>query len=165
MPNIESFGTTILDAQIYTNPNEWVIDTFVISPTPALLADKHGQKLICEKLKQALLSLQTKATKHQYKVFKYQDARSRQAQVFPISPSVKLVSLGHQLWELTIVGTDRKGLLYDVAQVFAQYRLNLKSAKIMTLGGRIEDSFVLESVLLFEQNARNQLIHSILNLI
>jgi len=161
----ESFGTTILDAQIYTNPNEWVIDTFVISPTPALLADKHGQKLICEKLKQALLSLQTKATKHQYKVFKYQDARSRQAQVFPISPSVKLVSLGHQLWELTIVGTDRKGLLYDVAQVFAQYRLNLKSAKIMTLGGRIEDSFVLESVLLFEQNARNQLIHSILNLI
>jgi len=56
-------------------------------------------------------------------------------------------------------------LLYDVAQVFAQYRLNLKSAKIMTLGGRIEDSFVLESVLLFEQNARNQLIHSILNLI
>ncbi|MCQ9616281.1 hypothetical protein L1889_05855 [Paenalcaligenes niemegkensis] len=76
----------------------------------------------------------------------YVGASSTQARTFPITPSFELSPYqdGH-IWRLSIVTADRKGLLFNLARVFVHHQIDLKSAKIMTLGERVEDSFLLQS--------------------
>lgn len=45
---------------------------------------------------------------------------------------------------LSITGNDYRGLLYAIARVFSKHRINLHTAKIMTLGERIEDVFLID---------------------
>jgi [protein-PII] uridylyltransferase len=86
----------------------------------------------------------------------YRDIRSRRARVFPIQPTVDLRQEEQgQDWILTLSATDRRGLLYSLAQVFEHHDVRLRSAKVMTLGDRVEDVFILSGAAL-EQN-RNQL--------
>ena len=40
--------------------------------------------------------------------------------------------------------SDRTGLLYSVARVLARHHINLQLAKIMTLGERVEDTFLVD---------------------
>jgi [protein-PII] uridylyltransferase len=47
-------------------------------------------------------------------------------------------------WRLSITAADRPGLLYSLSRVFARHRVQLKMAKVMTLGDRIEDIFIIE---------------------
>lgn len=42
-----------------------------------------------------------------------------------------------------LVAGDRRGLLANIACVLAHYQIAVHSAKIMTLGSRVEDSFLL----------------------
>lgn len=51
-------------------------------------------------------------------------------------------------WILTIICTDRLGLLYSISQVLTRYAVNLQTAKIATLGERAEDVFLINSPLL-----------------
>ena len=47
-------------------------------------------------------------------------------------------------WLLTISASDRAGLLYSIARVLAAHRIDVRLAKIATLGERVEDSFLIE---------------------
>ncbi len=49
-----------------------------------------------------------------------------------------------QNYLLSVVCTDRIGLLYDIARVLKQYGINLQTAKIMTMGERVEDVFLID---------------------
>ena len=44
---------------------------------------------------------------------------------------------------LSIVGSDRPGLLYALARVLAEHKVSLHTAKINTLGDRAEDVFLV----------------------
>ena len=44
---------------------------------------------------------------------------------------------------LSIVTSDRPGLLYAIAYVFVSYGIQLRTAKINTLGERAEDIFII----------------------
>ena len=44
---------------------------------------------------------------------------------------------------LSIVAGDNPGLLARIAKALSDYQVSVDSAKIMTLGGRVEDSFLL----------------------
>ncbi|MDR1855518.1 MAG: ACT domain-containing protein, partial [Azoarcus sp.] len=44
---------------------------------------------------------------------------------------------------LSIEAADRPGLLFSVAEVLANYDINVETAKIATLGERVEDTFLL----------------------
>jgi len=160
----EQLGIDIQDAQIYTSPGQWVIDTFVVVPTQALLDEPTGPDTVRHALIQALQSL-----REGYLMADpapgYYAAQSRQARVFPITPKIELQALQSGRWELNLFGTDRKALLYDIACVFAQFKLNLRSAKIMTLGERVEDSFILESPLLEQAKCREALSHALFKLL
>jgi [protein-PII] uridylyltransferase len=70
---------------------------------------------------------------------------SRRSRAFPIMPRVTLQpdELGGN-WRLSVTAADRVGLLHDLARVFARHDVSLKMAKIMTLGDRVEDIFVLD---------------------
>ena len=70
---------------------------------------------------------------------------SRRARSFPIPPHVSLEpDEKAQRWLLHISATDRAGLLYSIARVLARHGLSVQLAKVMTLGERVEDSFLLE---------------------
>ncbi|WP_301118141.1 [protein-PII] uridylyltransferase, partial [Pusillimonas sp. (ex Stolz et al. 2005)] len=71
--------------------------------------------------------------------------RSRRARVFPIVPNIELrPDESGASWRLSIIAADRPGLLHSLAQVFARHGIDLKMAKIMTLGDRVEDVFIIE---------------------
>jgi len=161
----EHLGVAIQDAQIYTSPSNWVIDSFIVIPARALADDPRGHKLLTQKLNQTLDRLRSDHAGSTSLNFSYQDARSVRATVFPVAPSVLLNKITPQQWELSVLGTDRKGLLYDIARVFAAYQLNLRSAKIMTLGERVEDSFIINSSALSNESFRAELIRAILRLL
>lgn len=161
----ERLGLSIQDAHIYTNPNGWVLDTFVVQPIAAINIDCHDIQLFSQALTRALLRLYDHPPPLPTEGFSYHDARSARARVFPLSPSVQLRPLDAQCWELSIIGTDRKGLLFDISRTFAHKKLNLRAAKIMTQGERVEDSFVLKSPKLLDNHFRAELIRDILRLL
>jgi [protein-PII] uridylyltransferase len=45
---------------------------------------------------------------------------------------------------MSIVANDRTGLLYRIARVLARYRINVQTARITTLGERVEDVFLID---------------------
>jgi [protein-PII] uridylyltransferase len=49
---------------------------------------------------------------------------------------------------LSITANDRNGLLYAVANLLAKYKINLHTAKVMTLGERVEDVFIIDGAAL-----------------
>lgn len=73
----------------------------------------------------------------------------RQLKSFPLEPSLSLSPMesGHSHL-LSLTAGDRPGLLYDVARVLDRYRVNVRSAKVNTLGQRAEDAFVVEGAAL-----------------
>jgi [protein-PII] uridylyltransferase len=69
---------------------------------------------------------------------------SRQVKHFPITPQVSILpddSGKHFILSLT--AADRPGLLFSVAEVLARNEISLHTAKIATLGERVEDTFLL----------------------
>src|SRR5699024_8551899 len=71
---------------------------------------------------------------------------ARQTRIFPIALRLDLRrDADHRLWRLSIICIDAPGLLYRLACFFALYDIDLKMAKIHTLGERVEDIFLLRA--------------------
>jgi [protein-PII] uridylyltransferase len=69
---------------------------------------------------------------------------SRRARHFPVSPVVDLRPDERGAYQvLSIVASDRPGLLYAVARTLAQHGVSVHTAKINTLGDRAEDVFLV----------------------
>ena len=60
-----------------------------------------------------------------------------------------------QYYLLSVSAADRTGLLYSIASVLARFRINLHTAKVMTLGERVEDVFLVDGAVL--NTPRNQI--------
>jgi len=56
---------------------------------------------------------------------------------------------------ISITANDRTGLLYSIARILTKYGVSLHTAKIMTMGERVEDVFLVEGDAL--QNQRTQI--------
>ncbi|MGL5180120.1 ACT domain-containing protein, partial [Herbaspirillum huttiense] len=70
---------------------------------------------------------------------------SRLSRTFPVNPSVDLrPDERGQYYLLSVSANDRAGLLYSISNVLAKYRINLHTAKVMTLGERVEDVFLID---------------------
>ncbi len=69
---------------------------------------------------------------------------SRQVKHFPVTPEVDIRAdeRGSQ-YLLSLTAADRPGLLYGVARVLGEHGIALHTAKISTLGERVEDSFLI----------------------
>ncbi|MDO9192965.1 MAG: bifunctional uridylyltransferase/uridylyl-removing protein, partial [Undibacterium sp.] len=78
------------------------------------------------------------------------------SRTFPIVPGVDLrPDEKGQFYLLSISANDRNGLLYAIANILTKYKINLHTAKIMTLGERVEDVFLVDGAAL--QSGRIQL--------
>jgi len=139
----------IQDARIHTTKSGWALDTFIVMfPTPADRAapwQETVERQLTQHLRTRAASPSPPAVRH----------GSRRARAFPIVPQVDLTTDdAGETWRLSLTATDRPGLLYQLAQVFAQHGVNLHMAKIMTLGDRVEDVFILQGETLNEAPQR-----------
>lgn len=140
---------SILDAKVQTTRDGYALDTFLVSEPS--FADNYREliTLIEHDLGQWLQSESELAAPGKARL-------SRLSRTFPITPSVHLAPDERgQYHLLSISAGDRTGLLYSIASVLVRYKVNLHTAKITTLGERVEDVFLVDGPLL--SNARSQI--------
>src|SRR5690606_1482994 len=71
-------------------------------------------------------------------------ANVRRSRTFPLVPLIELLpDENSQYWRLSITAMDSPGILYALANTFKRHQINLQMAKVMTLGDRVEDIFIL----------------------
>ncbi|WP_291746098.1 MULTISPECIES: [protein-PII] uridylyltransferase [unclassified Limnobacter] len=133
----DSKNLSILDAKIHTTSHGYALDSFLIQH------DSHHE-FYRETLSLLEAELQDRLVKRQPLEPPVFGRMSRQSRHFPVRPSVDLKpdEKGNQ-YLLTVSATDRTGLLYSITRLLAQYKVNVQTAKIMTLGERAEDTFLL----------------------
>lgn len=140
---------SILDAKIHTSRHGYALDTFLV--TEPAFANNYRDiiNLIEHELTKLLQSQEQLPLPSKGRL-------SRLSRTFPVTPTVDLrPDERGQYYLLSVSANDRNGLLYSIANVLAKYKINLHTAKIMTLGERVEDVFLIDSPVL--NNARSQI--------
>jgi len=140
---------SIQDARIHTTCSGWALDTFIVL-LPSHIDATAGWEAALEV--QLTQDLRAGSVPH---IFQTRRRGSRRARAFPIVPQVELVAdEPGEPWRLSLTATDRPGLLYALAQVFVRHGVNLHMAKIMTLGDRVEDVFIVQGEVLAQSPQR-----------
>ncbi|HEY5800010.1 MAG TPA: HD domain-containing protein, partial [Burkholderiaceae bacterium] len=131
---------SILDAKIHTTKNNYALDTFLVTD-PAF--ENHYRDIINLVEHELTALLQTRdPLPAQGSV---RPRMSRLSRTFPVQPTVDLrPDERGQYYLLSVTANDRNGLLYAIASVLTRYRVNLHTAKVMTLGERVEDVFLVD---------------------
>ena len=155
-------GLSILDAKIHTTKHGYALDTFLISISTfsgsTFSADSNQIIRVIE------LELAKRLASQAALPMPRKNRLSRLARTFPIVPTVELLPDERgQYYLLSITANDRTGLLYAIARVLANYKINLHTAKIMTLGERAEDVFLIDGVTLQNPRVQIQLETDLLN--
>ena len=135
----------IIEAKIYSTSRGYVLDSFYVLDSAK--KDSHYRDFLSyieHELNQTLAKNLPLATPGRTRV-------SRQIKHFPIAPKVDLrLDERGGYHTLSIVTSDRPGLLYAIAFVFVTYGIQLHTAKINTLGERAEDMFIISGETLSE---------------
>jgi [protein-PII] uridylyltransferase len=130
-------GFNIAEAKVHTTRNGYALDTFVIMGQGR---DAHYQDRIAMIEAELAEELKSDAPLGAPRGGRL----SRRVRHFPISPSVDIRPDERGAYQvLSIVASDRPGLLYDVARTLARYHVSLQTARINTLGDRAEDVFLV----------------------
>src|SRR5256885_4869497 len=133
----ERAGFNIAEAKIHTTRNGYALDTFVVMGKGR---DAHYQDRIAmieAGLADEVVSQAPLAPPRGGRL-------SRRVRHFPISPVVDIRPGERGAYHvLSIVASDRPGLLYAIARTLAGYHVNLQMARINTLGDRAEDVFLV----------------------
>ena len=139
---------SIVDAKIHTANNGYAMDTFqVISATP----QEHYREAVSMVEAELIRILQSAGPLPP----PGKGRVSRRVKSFPITPRVDLrPDEKAQRWLLSVSASDRVGLLYSIARVLARHRINLKLAKVTTLGERVEDTFLIDGPELQQSKAQ-----------
>lgn len=130
-------GFTILDAKVHTTRHGYALDSFMLQDTGRSSSYRDIVALIEHELAGMLM--------RQEEPMRPTSGRpSRQVRHFPVTPQVSLrADEAGRHYILSLTASDRPGLLFDVAQVLAKYGVCVETAKIATLGERVEDTFLL----------------------
>ncbi|MEF8715068.1 MAG: [protein-PII] uridylyltransferase [Accumulibacter sp.] len=150
-------GYSIVDAKIHTTRHGYALDTFMLLDVSSRDSDRAMISYIEHELSDRLA--------HQAPPDVPANGRiSRQVKHFPIQTQVSiqpLVSLEAdetgKFFVLTVIAADRPGLLFVIASELAGHRANLHTAKIATLGERVEDTFLISGGHLEESACRVKL--------
>ena len=141
-------GFSIQDARIHTAYNAYALDTFqVIAQT---MPDHYHEltSMVETELLNAIMQTGALPAPSRGRV-------SRRVKSFPIAPRINLQpDEKGQRWLLNISASDRVGLLYCVARVLANHKVNVQLAKINTLGERVDDTFLIDGPELQENKAQ-----------
>ena len=155
---------SIQDARIHTTRHGWALDSFIVL-LPEGDADLRAQATLvehepAERLKAPAATAQQPA----HTVATTAARASRAFHACSVMPQAELQpDERSKSWRLSVTATDRAGLLHALAQVFARHEVNLLMAKIMTLGDRVEDVFIVDGAALERPRTQMQFERDILD--
>ncbi|WP_028455380.1 [protein-PII] uridylyltransferase [Chitinilyticum litopenaei] len=148
----ERAGYSIFDAHIHTTHNGHALDSFYV-----FIADSRNTNYrdLINYVEFELAASIARAAP----LPAPQKARvSRQQKHFPVQPHVLIRQDERgKYFVLAIAAGDRPGLLSTITRILAARRIAIQSAKIMTLGERAEDNFLISGPLLNDERAVQQL--------
>ena len=149
---------SIVDAKIYTTRHNYALDTFhVFLPE---FHDSNYRDLI------NFIEFELAATllRHDPVQLPPKGRLNRHQKHFPVRPQVMIRpdDKGRH-YVLSITAADYPGLLARIAKTLSDYHVSVNSAKIMTLGGRVEDSFLLSSAHLGDDKTLLALENDLIN--
>ncbi|SMC21948.1 UTP--GlnB (protein PII) uridylyltransferase, GlnD [Andreprevotia lacus DSM 23236] len=156
----ERAGYSIFDAHIHTTRSRYALDSFYV-----FIPEQRGENYrdligyveyeLGKQLQEAgPLPAPVKAR------------ISRQQKHFPVQPHVLIRPDERGKYNvLAIAAGDRPGLLSTIARVLAAHRVDIQSAKIMTLGERAEDHFLISGPILGDDMAVRRMENELLQAI
>ena len=151
-------GLSIQDARIHTTKGGYALDSFIVLPSDIQIDLRSEATLIEHELTTQLDQMQIEDLKYRVGM-----RASRLSKAFPYPPSVAIKpGDGNASWVIDITATDRPGLLSDLAQIFVSFNINLQTAKVMTLGDRVEDIFVVRGDTLSQPRTQRQFERALL---
>ncbi len=130
-------GFSIVDAKVHTTRHGYALDSFVLLD----VAGREDYRQLVSYLEHEL----AQRLCHQTPPEAPPTGRlSRQVKHFPITPEVTIHpdEKGAQ-FVLSLVAADRPGLLFKIALTLTRHGAYLHTAKIATLGDRVEDVFLI----------------------
>jgi [protein-PII] uridylyltransferase len=143
----ERAGFNIVEAKIHTTRHGYALDTFLVLGQGSGVHYRDLISLIESGLAEELASKAPLGPPRSGRL-------SRRVRHYPISPAVDIRPDERGAYQvLSIVAADRPGLLYGIARVLADHRINLHAAKVNTLGDRAEDVFLLSGEALADAKA------------
>lgn len=152
-------GFSIRDAKIHTSRAGYALDTFEVQH-PATLLDNPAE--VAARLAALAVQVEQHAAAELLRDDTPPPARigspSRRGRSFPVKPRVTLTpDESGQHWVLSLSANDRPGLLHAVARVLAHHTIDLQLAKVLTLGERVEDTFLVSGGALMHPLAQQRL--------
>jgi [protein-PII] uridylyltransferase len=150
-------GYNILDARIHTTKHGYALNSFIMLDVSGRDSDRSMISYIEHELKERLIRQAPPEQPAQGRV-------SRQVKHFPIRPQVSIENDDKEAqFVLSVSASDRPGLLYTIASTLAAHGANLHTAKIVTLGERVEDTFLITGGDLGNPQSRIKLETELLN--
>jgi [protein-PII] uridylyltransferase len=141
-------GYSIVDAKIHTTRHGYALDSFVLLDVSGRDNDREMIPFIEHELTDRLVREAPPEAPAAARL-------SRRLKHFPITPAVRIESDDKEThYVLSIVAADRPGLLYAIATTLAQHGATLHTAKIATLGERVEDTFLVSGGALTQSTGR-----------
>jgi [protein-PII] uridylyltransferase len=138
----ERNGFSILDARIHTTRHGYALDTFEVASSE-LNDEPYSYRNQIQLVEYALTEALQKATPLPTPAM---GRLSRQSRSFPIQPRVHMQPDERgQYYALSFTASDRAGLLYAISRVLAKHHVSLHTARINTLGERVEDVLLLNA--------------------
>jgi [protein-PII] uridylyltransferase len=137
----ERLNFNIVEAKIHTTRHGYALDSFLVLEAARAANYRDMINLIEHDLAERL-------TKRPDLTPPSPGRMSRLARNFPITPEVGLRPDEKGGFLLSVTAGDRPGLLYTISWTLAQYQVNLRTAKITTLGERAEDVFLVSGEVL-----------------
>jgi [protein-PII] uridylyltransferase len=142
-------GYSILDAKVHTTKDGFALDTFTIThPEHARNAFRDVRQLLEHALTEAL-----KTQREEFAPFS--GRLNRMVKHLALAPQVRIRPDDRDTNHiLEVIAADRPGLLFRLAQVLAQHKVTIVSARINTLGLRAEDTFLVKGETLSGERER-----------
>ncbi len=130
-------GYSIVDAKVHTTRHGYALDSFVLLNAQDHMPYRDMIGLIEHDLILLLKTLPPLEAPARGRL-------PRQVKHFPMQPEVDIRAdeKGNR-YLLSLTAADRPGLLYAVARLLSQHQVAIHTAKVVTLGDRVEDSFLV----------------------
>jgi [protein-PII] uridylyltransferase len=135
--SLDRLGLNVLAARVVTSTAGMSLDTFQV-----LAADNNQlePETLAGNVERRLFEVLSRSLDQ---VRPSRRALPRHFRHFRVPVQVDFADAGRDRTQLTLVCTDRPGLLADVAQVLRKHRLRVHDARIATFGERVEDFFLI----------------------
>ena len=150
-------GFNIMDAKIHTTRHGYALDSFILLDVSGRDDDRDLIQYIEHELRNRLACQVPPDVPANVRL-------SRQVKHFPIQPTVTILPDDKGTnFVMSVSAADRPGLLYTVANTLTEHAANLQTAKIATLGERVEDTFLISGGDLWDSANRIRLESELLD--